>query len=138
MGLIYLDSCIVIYALEPASALHETVLLKIAAAPNDVFAISHLVIAECLAGPLRIGNSFLLQDYERFFHRVKVLELNEAIFRQGAHLVARGRLKMPDALHVACAQYHGCDALWTNDHRMSQASGGLAVSVIPHPTTPPP
>ncbi|GIU67934.1 type II toxin-antitoxin system VapC family toxin [Candidatus Phycosocius spiralis] len=129
MGLIYLDSCIVVYALEPSSAFHDAVVRKITASPTAEFATSHLVMAECLVGPIRIGNSFLIQEYESFFRRLQLFELNEAIFRQGAQLVASNRLKMPDALHLACAQYHGCDALWTNDHRMSQASGGLAISV---------
>jgi predicted nucleic acid-binding protein len=61
---------------------------------------------------------------------VLVLDLNEAVFRQAAQIRAQGNLKMPDALHVACAQFHGCTALWTNDERLAEVSGGLAESIV--------
>ena len=35
----------------------------------------------------------------------------------------------PDALRLACAQ-HQCEALWTNDDRLAQASHGLARNVL--------
>ncbi|MBK9656698.1 MAG: PIN domain-containing protein [Rhodanobacteraceae bacterium] len=52
------------------------------------------------------------------------------MFDLGAHLRARFALKPPDALHLACAQFHGCDELWTNDARLAQAAHGLARNVI--------
>ncbi|MBC7648600.1 MAG: type II toxin-antitoxin system VapC family toxin, partial [Vitreoscilla sp.] len=52
------------------------------------------------------------------------------IFLQAAMLRARFGLKTPDALHLACAQHHGCTALWTNDERLAQAGHGLARSVL--------
>jgi uncharacterized protein len=130
MGLIYLDSCICIYAIEQASVFHGQVINALKANAEKQFAISPLVIAECLVGPLKSGNSFVTQDYEALFARLTVLDLNEAIFRQAAQIRARSHLKMPDALHLACAQFYGCDALWTNDDRLNLASGGLATSVI--------
>ena len=81
-------------------------------------------------GPLKTGNSFLAQDYEALFQRLMVLDLTEAVYRQAAQLVAGHKLKMPDALHLACAQFHGCEALWTNDNRLTHLSGGLAVSIL--------
>jgi uncharacterized protein len=133
MGLIYLDSCICVYAIESRSRFHDNVIKALARQPEAQFAVSHLVMAECLVGPLKSGNSFVVQDYEALFKRLEVLDLNEAVFRQAAQLRARGTLKMPDALHLACAQFHGCAALWTNDDRLAEASGGLAESVIGHP-----
>jgi uncharacterized protein len=130
MGLIYLDSCICIYAVEQASVFHDQVISALKANSEKQFAISPLVIAECLVGPLKSGNSFVAQDYEALFARLTVLDLNEAVFRQAAQIRERNQLKMPDALHLACAQFHGCDALWTNNDRLNLASGGLATSVI--------
>jgi predicted nucleic acid-binding protein len=49
---------------------------------------------------------------------------------QAARLRARFALRMPDALHLACAQHHRCAALWTNDGRLVQASHGLACNVL--------
>ena len=135
MGLIYLDSCICIYATEQNARDYQQALEAIASRPDLQFAISHLVMAECLVGPLKTGNSFMAQDYEALFQRLIILELNETIYRHAAQLMAGNRLKMPDALHLACAQFHGCEALWTNDNRLSQLSGGLAVSILSNPTT---
>jgi predicted nucleic acid-binding protein len=130
MGLIYLDSCICVYAIESASRFHGNVIRALARHPEAQFAVSHLVMAECLVGPLKSGNSFVVQDYEALFKRVVVLDLNEAVFRQAAQIRAQGNLKMPDALHLACAQFHGCTALWTNDERLADVSGGLAESIV--------
>jgi uncharacterized protein len=130
MGLIYLDSCICIYAVEQASVFHSQVISALKANPDKQFAISHLVIAECLVGPLKNGNSFVTQDYEALFARLTVFDLNEAVFRQAAQIRSQRTLKMPDALHLACAQFHSCDVLWTNDERMNLASSGLAASII--------
>jgi uncharacterized protein len=54
----------------------------------------------------------------------------EPVYLQAAELRARFGVKTPDALHLACAQYHRCEALWTNDDRLSQASFGLAHNVL--------
>jgi uncharacterized protein len=71
-----------------------------------------------------------VQDYETFFGKTCVLDMPEPVFRQAAHIRAAANLKMPDALHLACAQVHGCEALWTNDDRMAQVSVGLARVVV--------
>jgi uncharacterized protein len=130
MGLIYLDSCICVYAIEVASRFHGDVVAALANQPDAQFAVSHLGMAECLVGPLKSGNSFVVQDYEALFKRLAILDLNEAVFRQAAQIRSQGKLKMPDALHLACAQFHGCEALWTNDDRLAEASGGLAELII--------
>jgi predicted nucleic acid-binding protein len=41
----------------------------------------------------------------------------------------RFALRTSDAPHLSCAQHHGCQALWTNDERLTRASHGLAVKV---------
>ena len=87
-------------------------------------------------GPLKSGNSFMAPDYEALFQRLIILELNEAIYRHAAQLMAGNRIKMPDALHLACAQFHGCEALWTNDNRLTHVSGGLAVAILSVPIAP--
>lgn len=54
----------------------------------------------------------------------------ESVYLEAAELRARFGLKTPDALHLACAQYHRCGALWTNDDRLTRASHGLARNVL--------
>lgn len=39
-------------------------------------------------------------------------------------------LNTVDALHLATAQFAGCEALWTNDDRFVNASDGRAVNVL--------
>ncbi len=75
MGLIYLDSCICVYAIESASRFHGNVIKALARHPEAQFAVSHLVMAECLVGPLKSGNSFVVQDYEALFKRVAILDI---------------------------------------------------------------
>ena len=61
------------------------------------------------------------------------LAMPEAVYRNGAILRARFGLRTPDALHLACAQHHGCQALWTNDERLTRAGLGLAKNILSDP-----
>ena len=114
MGLIYLDTCLLIYLVEA----HPTFGPKVRAAMKRVgearFAISPMVKLECLVAPQKRGDLVLQRGYESLFLRFENLPLPETVFLQAAHLRARFGLKTPDALHLACAQHHGCGALWTN------------------------
>src|SRR5207302_1299580 len=90
------------------------------------FGISPLVKCECLVGPIKRGDPVLQRAYADMFELFVALAMPEPVFLQAAQLRGRFGLKTPDALHLACAQYHRCDALWTNDDRLTQASHGLA------------
>ncbi len=130
MGLIYLDTCLLIYAFERHPLYGERVLKALAAEPADRFAISPLVHFECLVAPMRDGNLVLQRYYEEGLAQFAQLPVTEDVFRQGAMLRARFGLKTPDALHLAAAQHHGCDALWTNDDRLAKAAHGLALNLL--------
>jgi len=91
-----------------------------------VFAISPLVKCECLIGAFKRDDKVLEHAYAEFFGTLIVLDIPEEVYLQAARHRASFGLKMPDALHLACAQHHGCEALWTNDNRLALASGGLA------------
>jgi len=54
----------------------------------------------------------------------------DADFIQAAQLRARFGFRTPDALHLACAQRHQCEALWTNDARLHSDSLGLALDIF--------
>ena len=53
--------------------------------------------------------------------------MTDAVFELAATLRARHDLKTPDALHLAAAIHHGCDELWTNDHRFDRASTDITI-----------
>ena len=130
MGLIYLDLCLLIYLVERHPAL-DGVAAAMAAATEARFGISPLVECECLVGVLKRGDAVLERAYTDLFGKLVVLDMPEPVFLRAAALRARFGLRTPDALHLACAQHHGCDGLWTNDDRLAQASAGLARRISP-------
>ena len=130
MGLIYLDACLVIYLAERHARWGERVAAAIAQATQARFGISPLVKLECIVGPIRRGDPVLERAYINLFDQFAALDMPEQVFLQAAQLRARFGLKTPDALHLACAQHHRCDALWTNDDRLARASHGLARNIL--------
>ncbi|UCE31434.1 MAG: PIN domain-containing protein [Burkholderiales bacterium] len=130
MGLIYLDACLVIYAVERDPVFGARVIELLSADPDTRFAVSPLVKAECLVKPMRTGDLLLQRLYESALEQLVALPMPEPVFLSGAMLRARFNLRMPDALHLASALHHRCDALWTNDDRLAQAGHGLARNVL--------
>ena len=130
MGVIYLDSCLLVYAVEDDPVFGPTTKQRLAQAADTedaVLAISPLVRLECLVGPMKSGDRALRLRYERALSLLRLLDMPPAVYDGAAELQARYGLRTPDALHLACAQHHGCRALWTNDDRLARASHGLAV-----------
>ena len=130
MGLIYLDACVLIYAVERSPLYGERVLQALDHEAASGFAISSLVKLECLVRPLKDGDFVLQRRYEDAFAQLELLALPDSVYIEAAQLRSRFALRTPDALHLACAQHHGCAALWTNDGRLAQASHGLAQNVV--------
>lgn len=127
--MIYLDSCVVIYAVEDHGARGDEVRRRLIESTDVVVAISPLVILECLVGPLREENLVLHDHYVRALRQFRLLPLEPEHYVRAAELRARHGIRTPDALHLAAAQLHGCDQLWTNDNRMAAAASGLSVVV---------
>jgi uncharacterized protein len=130
VGLIYLDACLLIYLTERHARWGEPVADAMARAEEAGFGISPLVKCECLVGPIRRGDPVPERAYTDLFELFVALAMPEPVYLQAAQLRARFALRMPDALHLACAQYHRCAALWTNDNRLVQASHGLARNIL--------
>jgi predicted nucleic acid-binding protein len=133
---IYLDACLVIYLVEAHARWGDMVAAAIEAAETR-FGVSPFVKCECLVGPIKRGDPVLQRGYTELFDRFVSLAMPEPVHLQAAELRARFGLRTPDALHLACAQYHRCDALWTNDDRLTRASHGLAKNVLQRPATRP-
>lgn len=130
MGLIYLDTCLLIYSIENDPVWARRVGEAMSTEPAEDFAISDLVKMECLVKPIRTGDLTLQHRYAAGLAQFAQLALPGTVFVQAAHLRARFALRTPDALHLACAQHHGCRALWTNDERLAKAAHGLARNVL--------
>jgi len=129
VGLIYLDSCLVIYLVENHPAWGVRVARAMSRAGEAQFAISPLVQLECLVDPIKRGDLVLERAFRELFDLLVPLSMPEAVYLQAARLRARNGLKTPDALHLACAQQHRCEALWTNDDRLTRVSQGLSRNI---------
>lgn len=128
--MIYLDSCIVIYALEDPSPVGQRARAALRSADGP-FAISPLVVHESLVLPFRRRDTALIERYTTTFVGYAMIELDSSCYLHAAELRAETPgLKTVDALHLAAAQLSGCEALWTNDKRLAAVSGGFAVDVI--------
>lgn len=130
MGLIYLDACLLIYLAERHAHYGGPVADAMARAREARFGISPLVKCECLVGPIKRGDPVLERAYMELFEVFVSLAMPEPVYLQAAQLRARFTLRTPDALHLACAQHHRCEALWTNDDRLVTASHGLARNIL--------
>jgi predicted nucleic acid-binding protein len=98
-----------------------------AGSPDEVFAVSPLVLMECLAGPLK-ENDFDLEDtYRQAVAGFHMISLDQSVFERAARLRATANVKTPDAIHWAAARLGGCASLWTADGRFAKASSGFAV-----------
>jgi len=130
MGLIYLDACLLIYAIENHPVWAGVVRAALKSELDARLAVSPLIKMECLVKPLKTGDIAMQRRYEAGLNEFVQLPMSETVFLQAAMLRARFGMKTPDALHLACAQHHGCTALWTNDDRLAQAGHGLARNVL--------
>ena len=131
MGLIYVDSCLVIYLVERHPAWVFPLRRRLAEHADESFAISPLVRLECLAGPLRDGDHLLVETYRSAFAQFAEVPILPLAFDIAAGLRATHRIKTPDALHLATARLAGCARLWTNDSRLAAAAPGFAIGLGP-------
>lgn len=127
--MIYLDSCVLIYAVEDDGPRGTAVRQLLADAGDTEVAISPLVMLECLVGPLRADDLVLGDHYRRAFDNFRVVDAGVAEHVRAAELRAKHGLRTPDAIHLAVAQLSGCAQLWTNDNRLAAASHGLARAI---------
>ena len=130
MGLIYLDSCLVIYLAEKHERWSPALADLMDPAKQDRYGISPLVKCECLVGPIKRADPVLRHAYIRLFDDFLSFDMTEAVFLRAAELRASHGLKTQDALHLACAQHHRCDELWTHDDRLTRGSRGMARNIL--------
>ncbi|MDY6992039.1 MAG: PIN domain-containing protein [Pseudomonadota bacterium] len=79
---------------------------------------------------LREKQVALINLYECFLSELQLINMPNSVFDRGLSLRAQYNLKTPDALHLATAQYHGCNYFWTNDNRLSAIVPRFAVNVL--------
>jgi len=124
-----LDTCIVIYRVEHHSTFAPIIKKRLATLAETDLVISPLVRLEALVKLMRDANQTLLQRYDSFLASLHTLLMPEEIYEIALSLRVKHNLKTPDALHIATAQCHHCQAVWTNDGRLAHAVGELAVNI---------
>ena len=128
--MIYVDTCLVTYAIEDDGMLGRRA-RALFLDPAVPFAISPLVMMEALVAPLRSDDDRLIDTYHQLFTGWDLIELDVTTYLHAAQIrAANPTLKTVDALHLAAAQLAGCTTLWTNDKRLTTAAGSFAVDVI--------
>lgn len=120
-----------IYLTEKTPRWHERVSAAMRGVASAEFVISPLVAMECLVKPIKRADVVTEAAFNQAFSNFGMLELPRPVFFAAAALRANHALKTPDALHIACAQHHGCTALWTADHRFRDAGVGLVRVLSP-------
>ncbi len=121
--LYFLDTNIVIYAVEGQPALRQRARDHVAAleAAGHRFVVSELTWTECLVIPLRTGNGALLLDYHRFFPgpHLTTVPLTAAIHHRAAMIRGVHNHGLADSLHLAAAVACRCDRFLTNDQHLA-------------------
>lgn len=123
--LLYLDTNIVIYAIEESSD-WPTVTRNLLTAIDDGIvraATSELTIAEVMPKPLKLHDRALTEKFESFLSSPSALmmqPIDRKVLLRAADLQASGRLKLFDAIHVATALMLGCDYFLTEDDRLGR------------------
>lgn len=132
--LYYLDTVIVIYAVEGNPVDQQRALNHLAALEQagHRFAISELTHTECLVPVFGRGSGQRLSDFFRFFHgtNLRTVRLTTAMHTRasairGSHTYSAvppdppKRYGLADALHLAAAIESGCDVFLTNDDQLA-------------------
>ncbi len=143
---LYLDTAPIIYYVEDVSPFAAAVQARLFPASDadsstngsetgakkdkPILIISDLTRLECYVKPLRDRDAELIRDYEEFFMVVdETVPLSREVVDEATQIRAFYGFKTPDALHLAAALVAGCDAFYTNDHRLDRFSS-LPVEII--------
>jgi len=130
--LIYLDTNIVIYAVENPAVFGASAQARLQAiSRSDLIALSPLTRMECCNYPLRHANFALLRRYDAFFLRsdVMILPISSQVFRVATVIQAMHDFATVDAIHLATALDNGCEIFLTHDMRLSRCTD-LTIEVL--------
>ena len=118
------DTNALIYLLEQVPPYHQWLhgVFESIQAGDRTAVVSVMCEAEMRVQPLRMGNRGMSgkQELTLAHPSVLVVPVDRDIARKGAEIRAELDLKLPDALIVATAVIHNCDALIGNDKACAQ------------------
>lgn len=88
-------------------------------------AFSTITLTEVLTGPFKAAQATLAKRYETALSHYRRVPLSPAMASLAAQLRAQYRLKLPDAVQMACALEIGAAALVTHDRDFAGVEGLL-------------
>ncbi|MFT4049322.1 MAG: PIN domain-containing protein [Solirubrobacterales bacterium] len=122
MGLIYVDSCLLIDALADRGDRGErSRRLLLRGEVDDRLVISPMVELECMVRPLRSDNPELVAIVQTALSKFRRIAVTDHAFQLAARLRAMAGFKTPDAIHLAAAGLANCDQFWTTDKQLLRA-----------------
>ncbi|MCI0463989.1 MAG: PIN domain-containing protein [Gemmataceae bacterium] len=131
--IVYLDTNVVIYAVEKHPVFGPKVAVRLATArtARDSLMVSDLTRMESLVGPLKSGDTTLQGHFRAFFAlpEVQVVAITPAVCDRAALIRATSKFKPMDSLHLATAVEHGASVFLTGDARLASFTG-LTVEVL--------
>ena len=120
---LYLDTNTIIGLIERSTPLEvgqRALMTEIGS--HAIFAItSEIAVAECIVRPLRDRDVTLVEAYLRFIDGQlshAPMQIDRQTILAAARLRADTAMKLPDAIHVACAQIAGCTVFVSADQRL--------------------
>jgi len=119
-GSVYVDACVLIYAVEkvpPYCTLLQP-LWDAARLGHCLICTSELTLAEVLVKPLREGDALMRDLFRETIlasEGTDPIPVTRSVLEKAAEIRAIAGLRTPDAIHVASAQSAGCSCLVTND-----------------------
>ncbi|MGZ4409810.1 MAG: type II toxin-antitoxin system VapC family toxin [Gaiellaceae bacterium] len=117
MALIVLDASVVIAHLDPADALHEAATSVLLEYASDDLRLPASAYAESLVDPARKGRLDDARDAIAAL-QLQIVPIDRLLAGRAASLRARERrLRLPDALVLACGEHLTADAIVTADRR---------------------
>lgn len=118
-GVVYIDTAPLIYSVEKHSEYESSLRpLWVASKSGAIQVItSELALLETLVGPLKQGDSVLVDVYTELLTgtEMRLLPITLDVLKDAARLRADTNMKTPDAIHAATALAAGCDLFVTND-----------------------
>jgi uncharacterized protein len=124
--IVYLDSMIVIYAIEGPAPLLARAKSRLGSlvATGDQAAISDLTRLECRVKPIRHGDAAVLADFDAFFTSPNLLSfaLPAAVFERATLIRAAYGFGLGDSPHLSAAIENRCGLFLTNDTRLSRCT----------------
>ena len=122
---IFLDTAPLIYYIEENNAYVQKLNELFEVKNRCRFVTSVITLTEVLVMPLRERNTELAKQYENILTHAEnfdIYEINVQIAKETAQLRAKHKIKTPDAIQLATAQYCSADYFLTNDLKLKSVS----------------